>query len=180
MPLAATTLGRVESERGGDQVAAHDPARVGAHPHHQAPAAVTDLARDTRLDDRPPSERHLTPFNLFLVVSSVSIAACGQLLLRHGMRLATATPGRLAANAATSLWVWGGLAVFGVSAILWLWALSRVPLSIAYPFNALGFIGILTASAVVLGEHVSLQTWIGCLLVVGGLLLVVTGATSTG
>ena len=120
----------------------------------------------------------MTLFNLLLVVSSVSIAACGQLLLRHGMRLAKEGPGSLAMGAATSVWVWGGLAIFGVSAVLWLWALSRVPLSIAYPFNALGFIGILTASALVLGEHVSLQTWLGCLLVVGGLLLVVTGATN--
>jgi drug/metabolite transporter (DMT)-like permease len=75
--------------------------------------------------------------------------------------------------AATSPWVIGGLAVFAVSAVAWLGVLSRVPLSIAYPFNALGYLAILTASIVILHERASLLTWAGSLLVVSGLVLVV-------
>jgi drug/metabolite transporter (DMT)-like permease len=51
--------------------------------------------------------------------------------------------------------------------------LSRVPLSIAYPFNALGYLGILTASILVLHERANLWTWAGSLLVVSGLIIVV-------
>ena len=46
--------------------------------------------------------------------------------------------GLLLIKAATSLWVIGGLAVFGISALAWLTTLSSVPLSVAYPFNAPG------------------------------------------
>ena len=63
--------------------------------------------------------------------------------------------------------------VFAVSAVAWLAALSRVPLNVAYPFNALGYIGILTASVLVLHERANILTWAGSLLVVAGLVIVV-------
>ena len=66
-----------------------------------------------------------------------------------------------------------GLAVFGISAMAWLATLSRVPLSVAYPFNALGYLGILTASVLVLHERANVLTWAGSLLVVSGLIMVV-------
>lgn len=113
-----------------------------------------------------------------LVLSSVLIAACGQLLLRHGMlTIRDAHPHThgvdLLKQAALSPWVIGGLAVFGVSALLWLVTLSKVPLSRAYPFTALGFIGILGASAVLFDEQVGPQLWLGVIIVVCGLLIVV-------
>jgi multidrug transporter EmrE-like cation transporter len=51
--------------------------------------------------------------------------------------------------------------------------LSRVPLSLAYPFNALGYLVILTASIVLLHERANLFTWAGTTLVVAGLVIVV-------
>ena len=67
-----------------------------------------------------------------------------------------------------------GLLVFGVSALAWLLTLSRVPLNVAYPFNALGYLGILTASVVVLHERANGWTVLGSVMVVGGLIVVVT------
>jgi multidrug transporter EmrE-like cation transporter len=48
-----------------------------------------------------------------------------------------------------------------------------VPLSIAYPFNAIGYLVILTASIVILHERANLLTWGGSLLVVAGVIIVV-------
>jgi multidrug transporter EmrE-like cation transporter len=48
-----------------------------------------------------------------------------------------------------------------------------VPLSVAYPFNAFGYIAILSASIVILHERANLLTWAGSLLVVTGLVIVV-------
>jgi multidrug transporter EmrE-like cation transporter len=48
-----------------------------------------------------------------------------------------------------------------------------VPLSVAYPFNALGYLGILAASILVLHERANLLTWAGSVLVVSGLVIVV-------
>jgi drug/metabolite transporter (DMT)-like permease len=115
--------------------------------------------------------------SLGLVLFSVVVAAGGQLMLKHGMQLATArshASGRsLPLAAITTPWIPLGLAVFAVSAMVWLVVLSRVPLSLAYPFNALSYLVILSTSALVLHEHVSPVTWAGTLLVVAGLIIVV-------
>jgi multidrug transporter EmrE-like cation transporter len=112
-----------------------------------------------------------------LLLFAVITAATGQVMLKHGMNMATARSadagGSLVLRAATSPWVLLGLVVFGISAIAWLAALSRVPLAVAYPFNALGYIAILTASIVILHERANLLTWAGSLLVVSGLIIVV-------
>ena len=119
----------------------------------------------------------MTITSIALLLFAVSSAATGQVMLKHGMQIATAraahSGGSLALRAATSPWVLLGLVVFGVSAIAWLAALSRVPLSVAYPFNALGYLVILTASVVVLHERANVFTWLGSLMVVSGLLVVV-------
>ncbi len=115
--------------------------------------------------------------SIALVLFSVTAAASGQLMLKYGMQSATArahsSGGSLVLAAATTPWVIGGLAVFAVSAVAWLGVLSRVPLSVAYPFNALGYIVILCASIVILHERANLLTWAGSLLVVAGLVIVV-------
>jgi multidrug transporter EmrE-like cation transporter len=112
-----------------------------------------------------------------LLLFAVAAAAVGQVMLKHGMHAATAraaaTRGSLALTAVTSPWVLLGLVVFGLSAVAWLATLSRVPLSIAYPFNALGYVGILAASILVLHERANIWTWAGTLLVVSGLIVIV-------
>jgi len=124
----------------------------------------------------------MTAGNLLLVLSAVALAATGQLMLKHGMQVATArahgSHGSLVIAAATTPWVLLGLVVFAVSAVAWLGALSRVPLNVAYPFNALGYIVILAASVVVLHERANVLTWAGSLLVVAGLVIVVLSVKS--
>jgi multidrug transporter EmrE-like cation transporter len=124
-----------------------------------------------------PGRRQLTIASVALLLFAVAAAAAGQVMLKHGMQVASAraaqSGGSLALRAATSPWVLLGLVVFGVSAVAWLAALSRVPLSVAYPFNALGYLVILTASIAILHERANLLTWAGTFLVVSGLLIVV-------
>ena len=142
------------------------------------PDADVPLRQDARAEpEKTPGRRHLTIASVALLLVAVAAAATGQVMLKHGMQVATAraaeSGGSLALRAATSPWVLLGLVVFGVSAVAWLAALSRVPLSVAYPFNALGYLVILTASIVILHERANVLTWVGTFLVVSGLLLVV-------
>jgi multidrug transporter EmrE-like cation transporter len=120
----------------------------------------------------------LTIGNIALLLFAVTTAAVGQVMLKHGMQIAAdraaRSGGSLAISAAASPWVLLGLLVFGISAIAWLAALSRVPLNVAYPFNAVGYLGILTASVLVLHERANILTWVGSLLVVAGLIIVVS------
>jgi drug/metabolite transporter (DMT)-like permease len=120
--------------------------------------------------------RRLSVTSMVLLLFAVASAAVGQVMLKHGMQVATsraAHRGSLVVSAATSPWVLLGLVVFAISAIAWLATLSRVPLSVAYPFNALGYLGILTASILILHERANVLTWAGSLLVVSGLIIVV-------
>jgi drug/metabolite transporter (DMT)-like permease len=125
----------------------------------------------------------MTIASIGMMLFAVLLAACGQLLLKHGMQVATARAhaanGSLVAAAATTPLVIGGLAVFAISAVAWLAVLSRVPLSVAYPFNALGYLIILTASVLLLHERATLITWAGSLLVVTGLIIVVLSQGKT-
>jgi multidrug transporter EmrE-like cation transporter len=116
--------------------------------------------------------------SLAVLLFAVATAATGQVMLKHGMTQAAASSkaqGRsLALTAGLNVWVVSGLLVFAVSAMAWLLTLSRVPLNLAYPFNALGYLGILGASAVILHERVNVATVVGSVLVVCGLIIVVT------
>ncbi len=130
-------------------------------------------------DSPPPSarERALTLPNLLLLLFAVLAAASGQLMLKHGMTGVAAVVARdggsVLIRAITAPWVWAGLFVFGISALAWLTTLSRIPLSVAYPFNALGLLTIVGASVVILHEKVTPLGWLGVFLVAGGLVLVV-------
>jgi len=125
----------------------------------------------------------MTLTRLAVLLVAVALAATGQLLLKHGMTVATESSketGRSLVRAAvTSPWVIGGLVVFAVSAVFWLITLSTVPLSVAYPFNAIGYLVILGASVLVLHERASIWTVVGTCLVVGGLIVVVSTAPGT-
>jgi multidrug transporter EmrE-like cation transporter len=119
----------------------------------------------------------MSAVSLALLLFAVASAAVGQVLLKHGMTTATAnaakTNSSLLFKAATSPWILLGLTVFAISAAAWLATLSKLPLSIAYPFNALGYLAILTASTLVLDERTNIWTWVGTSLVAGGLVIVV-------
>lgn len=117
--------------------------------------------------------------SLMLLLFAVFSSAGGQIMLKHGMKGAAATAGEqggsVALRAATSPWVVIGLVIFAVSAVAWMTTLAKVPLSIAYPFNALGYLLIVLAGATVLHERTSMWTWGGSLLVVVGLVTVMAG-----
>lgn len=157
------------------------PLHSGMHPAGPPAERPTSALGDQAAGRSEPKQTskgpHVTIASAALLVFAVSTAATGQLMLKHGMQLATAraakSGGSLVVSAASSPWILLGLAVFGVSAIAWLAALSRVPLSVAYPFNALGYLVILTASILVLHERANVMTWLGSLLVVSGLVIVV-------
>jgi multidrug transporter EmrE-like cation transporter len=118
-----------------------------------------------------------------LILVSVTLAAVAQVTLKAGMNHVTdANGGELALNAeslkqiASQFLVWAGLVIFAFSAVLWLFALSRADLSFAYPFAALGYVIIVIASIVFLGEHVQPVTWVGVVLIVIGIFVIAQGA----
>ncbi len=115
---------------------------------------------------------------LVLILVSVGLAAAAQIVLKHGMNQVVDRTGRafrfdgpsLKAVAITAA-VWGGLALFGLSAFVWLAVLSRAALSFAYPFAALTY-AVIVVYDVLVGEHVTGLRWAGVALIIAGIILV--------
>jgi drug/metabolite transporter (DMT)-like permease len=59
-----------------------------------------------------------------------------------------------------SPWIIAGILVYVVEITLWFAALSMTKLSVAYPFMALSYCGVVIASRFILGERVSLRRWL--------------------
>jgi drug/metabolite transporter (DMT)-like permease len=57
--------------------------------------------------------------------------------------------------------VWGGLTVYGLSSVCWLWVLARAPLSFAYPILSLTFPIVVGVSATFFGELILPLRWMG-------------------
>ena len=71
-----------------------------------------------------------------------------------------------------SPWVLAGVAIYAVEFVLWIAALSMLPLSRAVPVAALSYVGVVLASKALLGEHVSARRWAGTGAVTLGVALV--------
>jgi multidrug transporter EmrE-like cation transporter len=73
---------------------------------------------------------------------------------------------------ATSPAVLLGMACFGLSAVVWLFVLAKIPLSTAYPFIAIGIIITVVGGRFLFAEPVSLLKLFGIALVIVGILCV--------
>lgn len=71
-----------------------------------------------------------------------------------------------------SPWIVAGLLIYVVEFTLWFASLSMTKLSVAFPFMALSYCGVVIASRFILGEHVSPRRWIATFAVAGGVALV--------
>jgi multidrug transporter EmrE-like cation transporter len=123
--------------------------------------------------------RTVSVTSLALLVVSVCFAVAGQLTLKSAMdrvgRIGAAqvsAPSETVARAAREPLLWLGLGLFGISALFWLVVLSRVPLSIAYPFVGLSYVAIVAFARFFLHEHVPLLRWTGVAVVATGIAIV--------
>ena len=117
------------------------------------------------------------PAFLFLF-TGVLLNAAAQLLLKGGTnRIGVITldagnwTSTLARMAQEGYFV-AGVALYGISLIVWIIGLSRVPVSIAYPMLSLGYIVNAIAAHYLFGEAVTAQRWLGIGFIVLGVYLV--------
>jgi multidrug transporter EmrE-like cation transporter len=115
---------------------------------------------------------------LGLILLSVTITACAQLVLKAAMagaavqRAIAVGPGwRMAIAIALDPLVIGGLTLYFVAAAVWLFVLSKVEVSLAYPFVALGFVLTAIFGRLVFYETLSPARIAGTLLICGGVAL---------
>lgn len=117
---------------------------------------------------------------------SVFSILCGGVLLNAlaqlGLKAATDTTGPLVGGDAPVLgralellmvpWLWAALACYGLSVIVWLVGLSRVPVSQAYPLLSMGYVINVGLAWWLLGEVPNAQRIVGIAIIVFGVVLV--------
>lgn len=115
-----------------------------------------------------------------MILLSVGLAAVAQLALKEGMNQVNAelVPAKFSLSGPSirvlvgQPFVWGGLVLFGFSALVWLVVLSRASLSFAYPFAALTYVMILLFDHFVLDESVPAARWAGVAFIATGIVLI--------
>jgi len=107
----------------------------------------------------------LVSFSLILV--GVLLNAAAQLLLKAGTN---AMP--LGLRLAIEPHILAGLACYVVSVVVWIVALSRVPVSIAYPMLSIGYVVNAIAAWYLLGEAVAPMRLVGIGIIVLGVFIV--------
>jgi drug/metabolite transporter (DMT)-like permease len=112
-----------------------------------------------------------------MILAAVALAVTGQVLVKQGMNALGAvqfSAGLLSAYGRifTSPLVLAGTVSYTVSILFWIYALSRVDLSFAYPFLALSYVLVIIASWLLLGERIPPLRWIGLAVICAGILIV--------
>ena len=114
--------------------------------------------------------------HVLALILALSANAAANLLIRAGMRdrpLDPADPAGALRQILLNPLVAGGVALFAVNVVSYAYVLSRVPVSLAYPImTGTGFLIVVSASALWLGESLDLVQVAGLLLIVGGVVLV--------
>ena len=122
----------------------------------------------------------MRPADFVWILSGVLLNAVAQLLLKAGasssgeISMAAGAPalGRTAIRLAQHPSILGGLACYVISVVVWIVALSRVEVSIAYPMLSIGYVVNALLAWWLFGEDVNVQRWLGIGFIVVGVVLV--------
>ena len=117
----------------------------------------------------------MTTVTWLLLLGGVGLNAAAQLLLKAATRASgvlIGDTGGISWGAALQLLhalpLWLGLGCYGISVVLWLGALSRVSVSIAYPMLSIGYVVNAFAAALLFAEPLTAAK-------LGGIALIVVG-----
>jgi len=109
----------------------------------------------------------MTLISFWFILAGVLLNATAQLLLKAGTN---AMP--LGIRLAIEPHILAGLACYVISVVVWVVALSRVPVSIAYPMLSIGYVVNAIAAWALLGETVTTMRMAGIAVIVVGVFMV--------
>lgn len=98
---------------------------------------------------------------LALILTGVLLNAIAQLLLKAGaaslagLELRASNALAIATRLLTSMPVWAGLACYALSVVVWILALAKVEVSVAYPMLSVGYVINALAAWWLFGEDLS-------------------------
>ncbi len=120
----------------------------------------------------------MSPIAFALVLSGVLLNAAAQLLLKAGtnavghfeFHLDNLVP--VGVKIASQPHIVGGMFCYAISLVVWIMALSRVPVSLAYPMLSIGYVINAVVAHYWLGEPLAMQKMLGIGFIIVGVALV--------
>jgi multidrug transporter EmrE-like cation transporter len=120
----------------------------------------------------------VNPVAFALILTGVLLNASAQLLLKAGtnavghfeFHLDNVIPVGL--KIAFQPYIMGGMACYAISLVVWIMALSRVPVSVAYPMLSIGYVVNAIIAYYWFGEPLAMQKMLGIGFIVVGVVLV--------
>lgn len=113
------------------------------------------------------------------ILAGVGLNAVAQLLLKVATRPLAHFADVSGATLWSAVWIlakslpfWAGMLCYGTSLCVWLAALSKAPVSVAYPMLSLGYIAVAAVAVLWLGETLSPVKVAGIALICVGVVLV--------
>jgi len=120
----------------------------------------------------------MTAVSFGLILTGVLLNAAAQLLLKAGVssvgtiQLHVKTIFTAGLHLALEPHILGGLSCYVISVVVWILALSRVPVSIAYPMLSIGYVVNAIAARFLLGEAVTFGRMVGIAIIILGVFVV--------
>ena len=107
-----------------------------------------------------------------VLMAYIAIAAASMLAAAGQLMLALGAKGNQEFSQYFNVRIGAGLFCYATGTLAWVFALSRLPLSLAYAFTALTFIMVYVGSAAILHEQLRPWSIIGVALIAIGFLLI--------
>jgi multidrug transporter EmrE-like cation transporter len=120
----------------------------------------------------------MSALSFALVLAGVLLNAAAQLLLKAGtnavgkFEFAAANAVPVGLKLAVEPHILGGIACYVISVVVWILALSRVEVSIAYPMLSIGYVVNAVAAYYLFGEAVTATRLVGIGIIILGVFIV--------
>lgn len=142
---------------------------------------IEEVAASIRPPVEKPAPRRIGGMEMstwMLILIATVMGIVGQTMLKHGMNqmgpisLSTDTVPAIVWQIMRSPFVIGGLLIYGFGTFFWLVTLSRIDLSVAYPFVSLNHVLLFLIGWLILREAVSPMRAAGVAVICVGMILV--------
>lgn len=114
--------------------------------------------------------------SLILVLVSIVLSSFGQVTMKYGTmqltQLININVFQKLLVYFTNIYIVLGFVLYALSAFIWIFAISKLPLSIAYPLVGISYVIVMVLSYFMFKEPITLTKVIGVLLIISGVIVI--------
>ncbi|MED4889240.1 EamA family transporter [Lysinibacillus fusiformis] len=109
---------------------------------------------------------------IFLFILNVLLLVIGQTLWKIGAEKIEISGLRSLMNVVLSPWIIGGGVLYVIATAIWLYLLSKLPLSLIYPLQSVAYVIALFVALLIFKEAIPITRWVGVAVILFGVYLV--------